>query len=82
MQKPYTVKMLLADAEKAGLRVVRVSERFDLPVCITSTGSDPASITVWDDNSITRADVSLDVATRMTPRQGAAALRLNIEANA
>lgn len=64
MAYPYTKSgQLIVDARKAGLAV---TVRDDLASVITRTGPGAAVVVVSENGTITRGDVRLDVATRMT----------------
>lgn len=64
--KRWTVKLILAKAHTAGLRVSK--SRKDGHVTVWNR---VGGITFWEDGSATRADVSADLAIRMTLRQAA-----------
>jgi hypothetical protein len=74
MAYPYTKSgQLIVDARRAGLTV---TVRCDLTSVITRTGSEAAVIVVSENGTITRGDVRLDVATRMTAEQARRVLGL------
>lgn len=64
--KRWTAKAILAKARAAGLRVTNGSKYGDITIWNRIGG-----ITLWEDGSATRADVSADLAIRMTLRQAA-----------
>lgn len=64
--KRWTVKLILAKAQAAGLRITE--NRKDGHVTVWNR---VGGITFWEDGSATRADVSADLAIRMTVREAA-----------
>jgi hypothetical protein len=68
--KRWTAKAIVQRAQADGLRVVKA--RNDITIWNGKVG-----ITLWEDGSATRADVSADLANRMTLQQAAGFLFRN-----
>ena len=65
-QRRWTVRLIVAKAREKGLRMTKSRMGNVVTIWIRSGG-----VTLWEDGSATRADVSADLATRMTLAQAA-----------